>query len=71
MQSIIGLEGGDGISITVARFYNASEKEIHGVGIEPDIKVELDNGLDLETVICTSSDNQLNEAIKVIRQKLN
>lgn len=71
MQSIIGLEGGDGISITVARFYNASEKEIHGVGIEPDIKVELGNGVDLESVICTDKDSQLNEAIKVIRQKLN
>lgn len=69
MQSIIGLEGGDGLSITIAKFYTASESEIHGVGIEPDIEVELGEGVDLDTVIGTSEDNQLNEAIRVLQEK--
>lgn len=70
MQSIIGLEAGDGLSVTIAKFYTASENEIHGVGIEPDVKVELDEGLDLDTVICTSKDNQLNEAIKLLKEQI-
>ena len=70
MQSIIGLEGGDGLSITIAKFYTASENEIHGVGIEPNVKVELTDGADLESVICTEKDNQLNEAIKQLRLQI-
>lgn len=70
MQSIIGLEGGDGLSITIAKFYTASENEIHGIGIEPNVKVELTDGMDLESVICTEEDNQLNEAIKQIRLQI-
>lgn len=69
MQSIIGLEGGDGLSITIAKFYTASESEIHGVGIEPDVKVELGENVDLDTVIGTSEDNQLNEAIRVLQEQ--
>lgn len=67
MQSIIGLEGGDGLSITIATFYTASEKEIHGVGIEPDVEVELGADVDLDMVIGTSEDNQLVEAIKQLK----
>lgn len=69
MQSIIGLEGGDGLSITIAKFYTASENEIHGVGIEPDIKVELGEDVDLDMVIGTNEDNQLNEAIRVLKEQ--
>lgn len=69
MQSIIGLEGGDGLSITIAKFYTASENEIHGIGIEPDIKVELGTDVDLDMVIGTSEDNQLNEAIRVLKEQ--
>lgn len=70
MQSIIGLEGGGGLSITTAKFYNASGNEIHGNGIEPNIMVELTEGSYLDTVIRTDKDNQLQEAIKVIKEKL-
>jgi len=70
MQSIIGLESGGGLSITTAEFFNASGNKIHGVGIEPNIVVELTPGLNLDTVIMTDKDNQLQEAIKVIQDKI-
>ncbi|MBR5227660.1 MAG: S41 family peptidase [Clostridia bacterium] len=71
MQSVIGLEGGGGLSITSAKFYTASGTEIHGVGIEPNIEVELTSGLNLDAVICTSKDNQFNEAVEQINSMLN
>jgi len=70
MQSIIGLEGGGGLSITTAEFFNASGNKIHGVGIEPNIVVELTEGINLDAVIMTDKDNQLQEAIKVIKNKI-
>lgn len=70
MQSIIGLESGGGLSITTAEFFNASGNKIHGVGIEPNIVVELTEGLNLDAVIMTDKDNQLQEAIKVIQGKI-
>lgn len=66
MQTIIGLEKGDGLAVTTAKFCNASGKEIHGIGIEPDIYVELDEGVDLDSVAGTEKDNQLQEAIKYL-----
>lgn len=71
MQSVIGLEGGGGLSITSAKFYTASGTEIHGVGIEPNVTVELTPGLNLDAVICTSKDNQFIEAVNQINSMLN
>lgn len=70
MQSIIGLEGGGGLSITTAKFFTASGSEIHGIGIVPNVEVKLTEGLNLDAIIMTEKDNQLKEAIKVIQDKI-
>lgn len=70
MQSIIGLEGGGGLSITTAEFFSASGNKIHGVGIIPNVEIKLDEGLNLDAIIMTEKDNQLQEAIKVIKSKI-
>lgn len=70
MQSVIGLEGGDGVSITTAKFYNASGNLIHGVGIEPDVVVELTEGVSLDSVIGTTKDNQLQTAIEELNSMI-
>lgn len=39
VQSLLPLPDGDGIKLTIAKYYTPSGISIHGTGIEPDIKV--------------------------------
>ena len=41
VQNIMGLPNGGGLRLTRAKYYTASGKVIHGVGITPDIVFEL------------------------------
>lgn len=40
VQTLVTLPDGDGIKLTIAKYYTPSGVCIHGVGIEPDVKVE-------------------------------
>ncbi|MGL5123442.1 MAG: S41 family peptidase [Fusobacteriaceae bacterium] len=40
VQTLITLPDGDGIKLTIAKYYTPNNISIHGIGIEPDIKVE-------------------------------
>tara|TARA_B100000686_G_C16731129_1_gene940745 strand:+ start:658 stop:1806 length:1149 start_codon:yes stop_codon:yes gene_type:complete len=62
VQSIIPLKNKGAIRLTISKYYLPSGKSISEVGISPDIKIE--EG-DEEFVINTSTDNQLNYAIKL------
>jgi len=62
VQSIIPLKNRGAIRLTVSKYYLPSGKSISGVGIIPDIKIE-ETGE--EFLINTSTDNQLNYAIKL------
>jgi carboxyl-terminal processing protease len=42
VQSILPLEDGEAIKLTTAKYYTPSERVIHDLGIEPDVKVEMD-----------------------------
>ncbi|MBR6689311.1 MAG: S41 family peptidase [Clostridia bacterium] len=67
MQSYIELENGGGVAITIAKYYTASGNEIHGVGIEPDIKVELPKGTSIDYKVNPNTDLQLKEAINALK----
>lgn len=70
VQSVIKLENEGGISITTSKYYTASGIEIHGNGIEPDIKVELPKDIGSDIYIDDDVDAQLKEAIKVIKSEM-
>lgn len=40
VQTLVTLPDGDGIKLTIAKYYTPSGVCIHGIGIEPDVKVE-------------------------------
>ena len=67
MQSYIELENGGGVAITIAKYYTASGKEIHGVGIEPDVVVELPKGTSIDYTVNPNTDLQLKEAINALK----
>ena len=62
VQSIIPLRNKGAIRITVSKYYLPSGKSISEVGVVPDIKIEEEGE---EFVINTSTDNQLNYAVKL------
>lgn len=71
VQSIIKLDSDKGgVSITSSKYYTASGIEIHGHGIEPDIKVELPKNVENDIYIDENVDTQLKEAIKVVKGKM-
>ena len=53
---------GDGIKLTIAKYYTPSGRSIDGVGVEPDVEVEQPK----EATV----DEQLQKAIEVMRDKL-
>ena len=63
VQSIIPLQNKGAIRLTVAKYYLPSGKSISEVGISPDIEID---EKDDKFRIKTSTDNQLNYAIKLL-----
>ena len=64
VQQIFTLEDGSAVKLTVSHYYTPNGNDIHKVGIEPDIKLEYDS----EAYEKDKTDNQLEEAIKLLTQ---
>lgn len=61
---------GSAIKLTISEYFTPNGKNIHGIGIEPDIVVELPEdikGIGLENL---KEDNQLQKALEVIKDKI-
>ena len=63
VQSIIPLKNRGAIRLTVSKYYLPSGKSISEVGVVPDIKIEEEGE---EFFINTTTDNQLNYAVKLL-----
>ena len=63
VQSIIPLNNGGGIRITISKYYLPSGKSISEVGVKPDIFID-DESDDFK--IDTKTDSQLNYALKLL-----
>lgn len=68
VQRVIPLSDNTAVKLTISKYYTAKGRDVHEVGIEPDIEVELDEELRKKVVIQHDEDNQLQEAIKVIKK---
>lgn len=62
VQSVIPLKDGTAIKITTSKYYTPAGKNIHGTGIDPDVKVELDTD--------GKSDNQYKEAMRLVKAQV-
>lgn len=56
VQTLIPLPDGDGMKLTIAKYYTPSGVCIHGIGIEPDVKVEEKDGYMLFDSMVTNID---------------
>ena len=64
VQTVIPLDFDSAFKVTIAKYYTPSNRTIDGVGVKPDVEVELQKPVDGKLV-----DNQLNKAIEVLRDK--
>lgn len=69
VQSLIPLGDGTAVKLTVAHYFTPSGYDLHGKGIEPDVSVELNDEVKNKAVIPEGQDNQLEEALKVLKEK--
>ncbi|WFR56855.1 S41 family peptidase [Anaerocolumna sp. AGMB13025] len=70
VQSIIPLSDGTAIKVTVSKYFTPNGKNIHKIGIKPDVTVDLKEKLKKEVVIKKEEDNQLQKAIQVIKDQI-
>lgn len=71
VQTLLPLPDGDGIKLTIARYYTPSGVSIHGTGIEPDILVEeKDNFLFFNGFVTNIDEEQTKENKKEIIKEI-
>ncbi|WP_099469123.1 S41 family peptidase [Konateibacter massiliensis] len=70
VQRLIELGDGTAMKLTISKYYTPNGYNIHGIGIEPDVELELDDSLRTQAVIAHDEDNQLQKALEIINQKL-
>ncbi len=69
VQTVIPLGDGSAVSITTSKYYSPNGISIHGIGIEPDVFVELPKELKMSiTQIKEEEDSQLQKAIEVVKK---
>ncbi len=68
VQRMFPLDDGSAIKLTIAKYFTPKGNDIHKIGIEPDVEVELDADAYRESD--GEKDNQLDAAIECIMQKL-
>ncbi len=66
VQQIHRLDDGTALKLTISAYYTPSGRNIHGVGIEPDIELEYD----YEASEAEGKDNQVEKAIEILEGKI-
>lgn len=67
VQRIHRLDDGTALKLTVSAYFTPSGRNIHGIGIEPDIELEYD----YEANEADGTDNQVMKAVEVLEGKIN
>ena len=70
VQRIKDLDDGSGLKLTISEYFTPNGINIHGIGIEPDIIIELDEGVEEIGVGNIKEDNQLRRAIEEIKSNI-
>lgn len=68
VQSILDLQDGTALKLTTAKYYTPNGNDIHGVGITPDVEIDLPEELKTEVTLSFEEDVQLQKAIEVLQQ---
>ncbi len=66
VQSIFPLQDGSAIKVTVSKYFTPKGVCIHGIGLTPDLEVELDEQLKGQVTIPIEDDNQIQAAVSLL-----
>lgn len=66
VQQIQRLDDGTALKLTISAYYTPAGRNIHGVGIKPDVELEYDYEGNEET----GSDNQVERAIEILNEEI-
>ena len=70
VQTVVGLDDGAGMQMTIAQYYTPNGNAVHKVGITPDVEVYLPDGDNGMYEFGDLNDAQLAKALEVMQQKL-
>lgn len=70
VQKIRDISDGSGIKLTVSEYFTPNGINIHGIGIKPDIVIELNDDVENIGVDYLKHDNQLQKAVEVLKNKM-
>lgn len=70
VQSVVTLDGGAGMQMTVAQYYTPNGNAVHKLGITPDVEVHLEQGDNGMYEFGDLNDPQLAKALEVMMEKL-
>lgn len=70
VQKVIPLSDGTAIKLTISKYFTPKGRNIHGTGILPDVEVELKEDLQKKVSVPIDEDNQLQEAVKIVKGKI-
>lgn len=71
VQLMLTYPDGAGMQYTESRYFTPSGRSIHGVGVEPDVVIEMDDDYDASVRgVNIENDNQLEEALKVLEDEI-
>ncbi len=71
VQSIFPFSDKSAIKVTVSKYFTPKGRDIHDIGINPDVEVELNEELRRKVVIEKDEDNQLQKGIEVLEDIIN
>lgn len=70
VQSVVALDSGAGMQVTVAQYFTPNDRAVHKLGIEPDVEAPLPEGDVGDYDFADLKDPQLTKALEVMREKL-
>ncbi len=70
VQKVIPLSDGTAIKLTISKYFTPKGRNIHGTGIVPDVEIDLKDEMKKLVTVPIDDDNQLQEAIKVVKDKI-
>lgn len=70
VQTVVGLDDGAGMQMTIAQYYTPNGNAVHKVGITPDVEIHLPDGDNGMYEFGDLNDAQLAKALEVMQQKL-
>ena len=69
VQTIIPMDKGEGLKLTISEYFSPSGNKIHKQGVKPDVEIKLDEkakGIGVEFI---NEDNQLQKALEILNKK--